>query len=435
MRILLVSANISVGRPVFPLGLAYLAGSLRKMGHEIRGLDLPFHKEHKETLKKTIAEFCPQAIGISVRNVDNQHYSSPVSFLPGVRSVVEVCQESSPQAKIIVGGSGFSIMPEQLLDYLGVDLGIVGEGETAITDLVQAIEQGSNCGDIPGVVVRREGRTKLAKPRRMEDMDSLELPNRGIFEPKKYLQASVVLNVRTKRGCPFRCIYCTTPQIEGNKMRIITPQKVVDELEILKKVYGASEFYFTDNIFNYPTKHAESICEEIISRGLDIRWHCIANPCSLSNDLLRLMKEAGCYGLSLGNESGSPQMLKNLRKPFTVEQVSQSCLYCRELGINYTCFLLLGGPGENRKTVEESISTMERLKPDSLGINIGIRIYPNTELARMARDEGILDAHADLLPPTFYLSREIEDWIFDYIKEVGERNGWRFPVRAGMDAS
>jgi len=352
MRILLVSANKSEGRlPVFPLGLAYLAGSLHKMGHEIRSFDLPFHREYKETLKKTIAGFCPEAIGISLRNLDNQQYSSPISFLPEARAVVEVCQESS-KAKVIVGGSGFSIAPEQLLDYLGVDLGIVGEGETAISDLVQAIEEGSDCGNIPGVVVRCQGRTKMAKPRRMKDLDSLELPNRGIFEPKRYLQAGVVLNIRTKRGCPFKCIYCTTPQIEGNKMRVITPQKVADELEILKKVYGADEFYFTDNIFNYPAKHAESICEEIISRGLDIKWYCIANPCSLSKDLLRLMKEAGCYGLSLGNESGSPQMLKNLRKNFTVEQVSQSCSYCRELGINYTCFLLLGGAWgkqENRR--------------------------------------------------------------------------------------
>ncbi|MBA7709773.1 Anaerobic magnesium-protoporphyrin IX monomethyl ester cyclase [subsurface metagenome] len=275
----------------------------------------------------------------------------------------------------------------------------------------------------------------MAKPQRIKELDSLELPNRGIFEPRKYLQEGVILNVRTKRGCPFRCIYCTTPQIEGNRMRVITPQKVVDELEMLKKDYGADEFIFTDNIFNYPAKHAESICAEVISRGLDIKWYCIANPCSLSKDLLRLMKEAGCYGLSLGNESGSPQMLRNLGKNFTVEQVRQSCLYCRELGIKYTCFLLLGGPGENRKTVEESISTMERLKPDSLGITVGIRVYPNTELAQIAGDEGILEAHSDLLSPTFYLSREIKDWIFDYIKEVGERNGWRFPVLADTGSS
>ncbi|MCX6004005.1 MAG: radical SAM protein [Chloroflexi bacterium] len=435
MRILLVSGNKPGERlPVFPLGLAYLAGSLNKMGHEIIGFDVAFHRDYKEPLKKAIAEFCPEAIGISLRNLDNQRYSSPISFLPEARAVVKVCQESS-KAKIIVGGSGFSIAPEQLLNYLGADLGIVGEGERAISDLAQAIEERSDCGNIPRVVVRGHGRTKMAKPRRIEDPGSLELPNRDIFEPRKYLQAGVVLNVRTKRGCPFKCIYCTTPQIEGSKMRVITLQKVVNELEILKEVYGTDEFYFTDNIFNYPAKHAESICEEIISRRLNIKWYCIANPCSLSKDLLRLMKEAGCYGLSLGNESGSPQMLRNLRKNFTVEQVSQSCSYCRELGINYTCFLLLGGPGENRGTVEESISTMERLKPDSLSITIGIRVYPNTELARIAKDEGILDVHSDLLSPTFYLSHKIRDWIFDYIKEVGERNGWNFPILAETDAS
>jgi radical SAM superfamily enzyme YgiQ (UPF0313 family) len=139
------------------------------------------------------------------------------------------------------------------------------------------------------------------------------------------------------------------------------------------------------------------------------------------------MRRAGCYGLSIGNESGSPQMLKNLRKNFTVEQVSQACSWCRDSGIQYTCFLLLGGPGENRNTIDQSISLMEELKPTYLSINIGIRVYPNTELVRISRDEGIVSGQDDLLSPAFYLSCEIKDWIFDYIKEASERNGWKYP--------
>jgi radical SAM superfamily enzyme YgiQ (UPF0313 family) len=426
MKILLVQANKSEGMvPVFPLGLAYLAGSLHKMGHEIRSFDLPFQRDYKQGLNKAIAEFCPDVIGVSLRNLDNQRYSAPVSFLPEARGVVKICQESS-KAKIIVGGSGFSIAPEQLLDYLGLDLGIAGEGEEALVHLLQSIDEGSGFGNIPGVVMRCQGKTEMVKPCQIEDLDSLELPSRGIFEPKKYIQEGAVLNVRTKRGCPFKCIYCTTPQIEGHRMRIVTPRKVVDELEMLKKDYGADEFYFTDNIFNYPAEHAESICREIISRGLDIKWQCIVNPCTLSKELLQLMKEAGCHGFTLGIESGSPQIIRNLHKNFTVEQVRQSCIYCHKLSINHNCSILLGGPGENRETVEETVSLMERLRPSSVSITVGIRVYPNTELARIARDDGILDVHSDLLSPTFYLSPEIKDWIFDYIKEVGEQSGWVF---------
>jgi radical SAM superfamily enzyme YgiQ (UPF0313 family) len=395
------------------------------MGHEIRSFDLPFQRDYKQGLNKAIAEFCPDVIGVSLRNLDNQRYSAPVSFLPEAREVVKICQESS-QAKIIVGGSGFSIAPEQLLDYLGLDLGIAGEGEEALVHLLQSIDEGSGFGNIPGVVMRCQGKTEMVKPCQIEDLDSLELPSRGIFEPKKYIQEGAVLNVRTKRGCPFKCIYCTTPQIEGNRMRIATPRKVVDELEMLKKDYGADEFYFTDNIFNYPAEHAESICREIISRGLDIKWQCIVNPCTLSKELLQLMKEAGCHGFTLGIESGSPQIIRNLHKNFTVEQVRQSCIYCHKLSINHNCSILFGGPGENRKTVEETVSLMERLRPSSVSITVGIRVYPNTELARIARDDGILDVHSDLLSPTFYLSPEIKDWIFDYIKEVGEQSGWVF---------
>ena len=427
MKVLLTQAGEAKGiAPVFPLGLAYLAGSLCKNGHEVMSFDLPVNIDYEAGLARALTGFCPDMVGISLRNLDNQRYSSPVSFLPGANQVVRICRQSSA-AKVIVGGSGFSIAPGPLLDYLGADVGVVGEGETVMAALAQATQQGSDYSSIPGVIMPHRDPGADIRPYLASDLDNVELPNREIFEPKKYLQRGISLNVRAKRGCPFKCIYCTTPQIEGNKMRLRTPRKVVDELEVLKKDYGANEFYFTDNIFNYPASHAESICREIVSRGLDIRWYCIANPCSLSKDLLQLMRKAGCYGLSIGNESGSPRMLKNLRKNFTVEQVSEACLSCRELGIQYTCFLLLGGPGENRKTVDESISLMERLKPTYLSINIGIRVYPNTELARIARDEGVLGGQDDLLFPAFYLSREIKDWIFDYIKEAGERNGWKYP--------
>jgi radical SAM superfamily enzyme YgiQ (UPF0313 family) len=175
MKILLVQANKSEGMvPVFPLGLAYLAGSLHKMGHEIRSFVLSFQKDYKQGLNKAIAEFCPDVIGVSLRNLDNQRYSAPVSFLPEAREVVKICQESS-KAKIIVGGSGFSIAPEQLLEYLGLDLGIAGEGEEALVHLLQAIEEGSGFDNIPGVVMRCQRKTKIVKPRRIRDLDSLEL--------------------------------------------------------------------------------------------------------------------------------------------------------------------------------------------------------------------------------------------------------------------
>ena len=135
------------------------------------------------------------------------------------------------------------------------------------------------------------------RPYLTENLDSLELPNRDIFDPRKYLQKGIMLNIRTKRGCPFKCIYCTTSQIEGHKMRLRTPRRVVDEIEGLANEYGAKEFYFTDNIFNYPVSHAESICQEILSRRLDIRWYCIANPCTLSKDLLQLMRKAGSHAI------------------------------------------------------------------------------------------------------------------------------------------
>jgi radical SAM superfamily enzyme YgiQ (UPF0313 family) len=425
MKILLTQAGEATGvAPVFPLGLAYVAGSLSRNGHEVKAFDLPVNVAYETGLKQALTEFCPDIIGVSLRNLDNQRYSSPVSFLPGAKKVIEICRQSTA-SRIIVGGSGFSVAPQPLFNFLGADIGVAGEGEFAMAALAEAIQQSIQYTNIAGVITPESIPNLNIRSCLTENLDSLELPNRAIFDPQKYLQKGILINLRAKRGCPFKCIYCTTSQIEGHEMQLRTPRLVVDELEALTRDYGARDFYFTDNIFNYPVSHAEAICHEIISRRMEVRWSCIANPCTLSKDLLQLMRKAGCCSLSIGNESGSPSMLKNLRKNFTVEQVTEACRLCHGLGIEYTCFLLLGGPGENRKTVEESVLLMEKLKPTHLSINIGIRIYPNTELEKIARKDGIISSQDSLIFPSFYLAQEVKDWIFDYIKEAQERNGWK----------
>jgi len=119
MRILLTQAGEAKGvAPVFPLGLAYLAGSLSKNGHEVNAFDLPVNTDYETGLKDALIAFCPDLIGVSLRNLDNQRYSSPVSFLPGAKQVISICRQTSA-AKIIVGGSGFSIAPRHLLTTSG----------------------------------------------------------------------------------------------------------------------------------------------------------------------------------------------------------------------------------------------------------------------------------------------------------------------------
>ncbi|MCX6012093.1 MAG: cobalamin-dependent protein, partial [Chloroflexi bacterium] len=148
MRILLTSSNRSnVISPVFPLGLAYMAGSLCTIGHEIKSFDVALHKDYKKLLIETIKDFNPDIIGISIRNLDNQKYADPVSFLPEISDVVNICKESS-KAKIILGGSAFSILPERLLDFLNMDIGIVGEGEKVILKLLQAMSDGTDYSKI-----------------------------------------------------------------------------------------------------------------------------------------------------------------------------------------------------------------------------------------------------------------------------------------------
>jgi radical SAM superfamily enzyme YgiQ (UPF0313 family) len=220
----------------------------------------------------------------------------------------------------------------------------------------------------------------------------------------------------------MECIYCPNPVIEGKKMRLRSPQKVADELEVIRKDIGKDKIHFVDSLFNYPIEHAESICQEIINRRLDIQWSCCLNPAFVTRRLIGLMKKAGCTQVEVGSESGSDKMLKNLKKGFSVEDVKKCCLYLKEYDFFFRCFLLLGGPGENKETIEESMSLMENLMPNIVHVAIGVRIYPGCEMVQIAQDEGYISPTTSLLCPTIYLSSQVKDWIFDYMTEVCQRN-------------
>jgi radical SAM superfamily enzyme YgiQ (UPF0313 family) len=439
MRILLISTNRLRPPPPFPLGLAYIVANLERDAHEVKVLDLMFLDDFKGELEQAIRDFDPDLISLSIRNIDDENYRTPRFFLSESKEIVQICQMAS-SAKILLGGPGFSIFPESSLLYLNADMGIVGEGEKAFSELVGKMDRGEDYTSLPGLVTIRDNRIILNQPQLIESFDDLKMPERTLLDAKRYWeetgmilpQASGIFpeawtfpeapTIQDKRGCCMECIYCSQPLIEGKKIRIRSPQKVVDELEVIRKDVGKDKIQFVDSLFNYPIEHAESICQEIIRRRLDIQWSCGLNPAFVTRRLIGLMRKAGCTHVDVGNESGSDKMLKNLRKGFSVEDVKRCCLYLKEYDLSFACYLLLGGPGENKETVEESISLMEKLAPNIVNVAIGIRIYPGCEMAQIAQKEGYISPSTDLLTPTFYLSSQVKDWIFDYWTEVYQRN-------------
>jgi radical SAM superfamily enzyme YgiQ (UPF0313 family) len=424
MRILLISANRErMPYPVAPLGLAYIAGALLAEGHDCRAIDLCFSADIEGDLTQSVADFPPGLIGISLRNLDNLTYPPSISYLPELEETIAIVRRCTP-APIVIGGSGFSLAPLPLMQRLDVDFGVVGEGEESMVELVQRLEKKASFEGIPGVLIR--GKDEFLPPR---PLDSFGIPARGVLDNERYLQEGGMANLQTKRGCPFACIYCTYPLLEGKRVRVRDVGEVVRELKDLQTEQGVDYCYFVDDIFNYPPDYTEALLREMIAQGVKMRWTAFVNPRFLTPEITPLMAKAGCQGVELGVDSGSSKILSRYGKGFEIQDIINASQHCRKADLNFALYLLLGGPGEDEATLHDTFALMDRLDPTAVIIMLGIRIYPQTPLQEMALQEGVIKEDDDLLEPRFYISPLINhERLIELVTEGAmERRGWIVP--------
>jgi radical SAM superfamily enzyme YgiQ (UPF0313 family) len=424
MKILLISANRErMPSPVFPLGLAYIARALREEGHQIEVTDLCFSQEVSVDLNNTLHQFRPDLIGISLRNLDNLTYPTSISYLKEVQEVIAICRRSS-SSRLVIGGSGYSLLPKELLQQLDVDFGIVGEGEEIFPQLVKGLEKGDLVFSSPCLLIKEKPFPDSIEGARVSPILS---PDRGLFQTKRYLEEGGMGNVQTKRGCPFSCIYCTYPLLEGRGIRLRKQEEVMEEIHHLAKG-GVDYIYFVDDIFNYPPSFAENLCREMIRRKIDVKWSAFVSPGFLNEELLKWMKEAGCVGIEFGTDSGSQRMLANYKKSFTQEDIIQSSKICSKLMINHCHYLLFGGPGEDKDTIEESFRLMDQVDPTAIIAMLGIRIYPGTEMERISLSQGVIDQNSNLIHPHFYICPALGGRLIEMVQEKAlARNRWIVP--------
>ena len=407
--------------PTLPLGLACVAAATQEAGHEVAMLDLMAEKDTRSTLKEAIEEIRPGLIGISARNIDDQNMENPRFLLDPVKEIVTDCRNLS-EAAIVLGGAGYSIFPESALSFSGADMGIQGEGETVFPELIERMERGAALSGMPGLYL--PGRGLQRKRSFAKNLDTLPLPETDLWSPS-YEKEELWMPVQTRRGCPLSCSYCCTEVIEGRVIRRHSPNAIVRWIARWRKA-GIRQFYFVDNTFNLPPSYAKEICRKLIDHGLDIRWWCILYPKKVDRELVGLMANAGCEQVSMGFESGSERILKNLNKKFTLQEVHQISEMLSDHGIRRMGFLLLESPGETRESVEESLVFVDSLKLDILKITMGVRIYPYTSLATRAIDEGVISSLDDLLFPRFYLAKGLEAWLPETLKKWAvTRPHWR----------
>jgi len=356
-----------------------------------------------------------------VRNIDDQNMEEPRFFLDQVKGVISECQSFS-RAPIVLGGAGYSIFPESTLAYTGADMGIQGEGEIAFAALVALMEKGADLSGAPGLYLPGlglQGKRKFSK-----NLDLLPLPDPWMWPSLVAGDQDVWMPVHTRRGCPMNCSYCSTSKIEGRVIRKRSPGAVVDAIAGYVEA-GFKRFFLTDNTFNIPASYGRKFCSTLADRQLDISWRCIVYPGHMDEALVKVMARAGCKEVSLGFESGCERILRRMNKKFTPEDVRRASEMLATHGIRRMGFLLLGGPGETKESVEESVAFVDALGLDAMKITVGIRIYPNTSLANTARDEGMITAQDDLLFPKFYIVRALEDWLRELVSQcTSERPNW-----------
>jgi len=421
-RVLLISANrCAIPERVFPLGLTFLHAALRQAGHECLWLDL---LDQAEQLDRTLETFQPDFVGISLRNIDDVIIRRQQTFFDDLPSICAAIRRQKA-SRIILGGSGFTLFPTQLLEMSGADFGIVGEGESSLPQLLRRLEEGGSCEAIPGLVHRKDGRV-VVNP---SEVRPFEGGVTGVDRPAsvvdRYRSATGVLNIQTQRGCPYRCCYCTYPIVEGRGHRRRSAELVAEEFAQLERM-NVKYAFIVDSVFNSSARHVGEICEAILRRGVKISWGCFLRPQGLTADLMRLMSRAGLAHVEFGSDSFCDEVLQEYQKGFTFEDILHSTKLAREAGLDCCHFLIAGGPGETMASLRESFENARHLRDSTILAVAGMRIYPQTALYDRALAEGRIQPADDLLFPHYYLAPGLDkDAVFEALRAfAGLSSNW-----------
>lgn len=398
--------------PIGPIGLDYIAPAVRAAGFRAEVLDLCLADDPRQVLDRHFAATDCRLVGVSFRNVDDSYWPSAEWFVPQLGEIVALIKNKT-RAPVVLGGVGFSILPEQILRLSGADFGIRGDGELALPALAAELRRGGRFENIPGLVWRQGG-TIRSNPVAWPPSISLAT-GRDAIDNKAYFELGGQCGLETKRGCNQPCIYCADPLAKGTCVRTRHPAEVADEVQSLL-AKGIDVFHLCDCEFNIPGEHARAVCEELTRCGLGkrIRWYAYMSVVPFDAQLARAMRYAGCVGVDFGADSVRESMLRTYRRPHRKEDVAAAVRLCRDNGITVMLDLLLAGPGETPETLAETISFVKQINPDCAGAALGVRVYPGTVMHALVTAEGPPDNNpnlhrkytgpVDFARPMFYIS-------------------------------
>lgn len=366
-----------------PLGLAYIAAALRNSGYAVRILDMNPTHTTLEQLEGELRADKPTVVGISA--MTNQAQAT--------LEIAERVKTVDDSIKVIVGGPHPTALPDEMLENTAIDFVCIGEGEYTVKELAKSLLNGDKKFDsISGLAYRdEEGKVVRTSPRPfISDLDSLPFPAWDLLPLDKYrvahmgLERSLTFALLSSRGCPYRCIFCSSSLAMGRKFRMRSAENIFAEIQMLYNRFGMRQFDFVDDTITVDKERIEKFCELMIASKMDITWACnstvhINDPASLQR-----MKEAGCIRIDFGVESGDAKVLKTIKKGITIPQVIEAHRLAKGAGLKTCSFFMIGLPGQDMESIRKSLSLIKQIDTDSPCFSIATP-YPGTELYQMAK--------------------------------------------------
>ena len=372
----------------YPKWLAYTVGLLEREGHKVCFIDAPAESISIRKLEQRIKKFDP---GLIVCDTSTAGFSYESRFCSQLKSQTD--------AYIAMVGTHVSALPEvSLKDAKAVDFVAIGEYDFTILELADALAKGRDINGIKGIVYRHGEKIIRSDPRPyIENLDSLPFVTevyRKHLNIKNYSLDFLrypYVDLMTGRGCPYRCVYCLWPQtLMGRKYRVRSLDNIFQELDyILANIKGVKEIFFDDDTFTANRNTLKKFCNRVIEEGYDFTWSINCRPDIVDKEHIDLMAKAGCRLVVVGYESGSQQMLDNIKKGTKIDEMKIFTKLCKSAGIKIHGDFMIGLPGETRGTIQQTINLAKQMMPDTFQISIATP-YPGTEFYRWLQENGYL---------------------------------------------
>jgi anaerobic magnesium-protoporphyrin IX monomethyl ester cyclase len=360
-----------------PLGLLYVGAAMREAGYSPHFVDLTFEKNLKP-------------LADQIRDADCVAFSSTTQLFPTTREVLASVRKVNPSVKTIIGGPHATAFVEDALSAF--DVAVVGEGERTMPDLLRCLDNGGSLADVPGIAFKHKDEIAIngARPF-IRNLDDIPFPLREWADYSRYRRVGLIAT----RGCPYRCRFCKPMQdkLFGKRIRSRSPENVATELVPLARDYPQRVFTFKDDMLTVnETSWFRELSEHFTARGIRIRWQCNSRVDTVNYEKLASMKQAGCYHIYFGVESGSQRILDFYRKGASVKQAIEAFDLCHRLGILPNASVILGAPDETREDMEQTFQLIKRLKPYKWLVHIATP-FPGNDLYDYAKHHHLFTDH------------------------------------------